>query len=71
MIYYIIGIGILLVALVLSFVFAKKQQNHEMDKSMSETTYKHRVLANPGFIAYASIIVAAILVIGYFAIKHQ
>ncbi|MDD9270430.1 hypothetical protein ACFPES_25565 [Paenibacillus sp. GCM10023248] len=67
---YIIGSGVLIIALILSFILAKKQQNREIDKTMSAATYKHRVLANPGFIAYASIILIAIVVIGFFMLTN-
>lgn len=67
----IIGASILIIGLFLSFVISRKNQTQELDRSMSTTTYKHRILANPGLIAYASIILIAIVVIGYFAISHS
>ncbi|NOU74981.1 hypothetical protein GC098_26950 [Paenibacillus sp. LMG 31458] len=65
---YIIGSGIVVIGLILSFIFARKQEKREMDNSMSAATYKHRVVANPGFIAYVSFILIGLLVIGYVSI---
>lgn len=67
----IVGASILLIGLILSFIVARRQQNHELDKTMSVTTYKHRILANPAFIAYASIIVVGVVLVGYFMISHS
>jgi|GEM_PF-2774663 len=68
--YYIAGAVILIAGLIASFVVARKQQQHERDNSMSAATYRHRFFANPGIWAYLSIVVAAVLVISFFAYQH-
>ncbi|MBP1995148.1 putative membrane protein [Paenibacillus eucommiae] len=63
---YIIAAVMLIISLILSFLFARRQQNHEIDKSMSATTYKHRILGNPGLIAHVAFSVIGLVLIGYF-----
>jgi hypothetical protein len=68
---YIIGPVILIIGLILSFIIARRQQNHEIDKSMSATTYKHRILGNPGLITYVLFIVIGLTLVGFFFFYHS
>lgn len=50
------------IALIVSIVLIRKQQNKEMDKGMNVTSVKHYFIANPIIIAY--VLFPIVLVIG-------
>ncbi len=48
----LVAIIICLCSLVLSIVWSRKQQGKKLDKGMNRVSVKHRVVANPIFLAY-------------------
>lgn len=58
----ILALIVCVAALFWSLAVIRKQQHHELDKGLNETTAKHPIMANPILISY--VLFPVILVLG-------
>jgi hypothetical protein len=60
---YIILIAIVvIIGFVLTLILANKKEKQAVNCDVSETTYKHRIIANPALLAYAAFFLIALII---------